>query len=608
MPSKRRVVVRTSVVALLLASTTAVARAEPCTGEDVTELLAGCSVLVDNEDFALKLYPTCGNDVSTPQGIRDTLDRVFVYVHGYGVTDTDLPPLFDEGFSSGQSVARALDRSGIARIGMAPGDSKADRVEDDAAAFEAALRLVEGYRNRTALPMVVFAHSMGGLLARIALARMEADVGHDVGLYVSYDSPHSGVNVPQGMQNLKVKLDEWAAMTEQDFIAVNDRWRGVFRAADMFGMTTTFDPSSVGGVPDPVTLQAQQMTIQSVMGPAEHMAFRALLDEVGFPEVRKIAISNGNTQGLANTQQVEPGGELFFFTGAKGNSVSSVRLTFEVFTDNPAATCFKSDVYYDAFMGGNVPGGRKDATTPADLVTMDHLSGGTLDYAGEMDGAAKAARGLHNPSHRAASGSAIPFVPTSSAFGLSVTTANEALAGIVAARGTPFDAVYAVGDMPAYRANNDHNLLVMPDVVLDEIESLLTGFTYSGPDLDGDGVSDACDEDRDGDGVRDDWDNCPDVANPDQADMDENRVGDACDDVDEDGIVAGVDNCPWVFNPKQEDVDGNGVGDACEVLSTQQKEPPHEAGCGGCSASPGLGLVGLWLVVGLRRGRRKRLF
>jgi hypothetical protein len=78
--------------------------------------------------------------------------------------------------------------------------------------------------------------------------------------------------------------------------------------------------------------------------------------------------------------------------------------------------------------------------------------------------------------------------------------------------------------------------------------------------------------DRDGDGVPDDTDNCPDVANPDQADSDGDGIGNACDtgddgdlsDVDEDEVPAQDDNCPFVFNPDQTDSDGDGEGDACE--------------------------------------------
>jgi hypothetical protein len=84
-------------------------------------------------------------------------------------------------------------------------------------------------------------------------------------------------------------------------------------------------------------------------------------------------------------------------------------------------------------------------------------------------------------------------------------------------------------------------------------------------DLDGDGVGDACDPDIDGDGVANGADNCPSVANAGQADLDGDGVGDACDpDVDGDGVANGSDNCPSVANGDQTDTDGDGLGDACD--------------------------------------------
>ncbi len=72
--------------------------------------------------------------------------------------------------------------------------------------------------------------------------------------------------------------------------------------------------------------------------------------------------------------------------------------------------------------------------------------------------------------------------------------------------------------------------------------------------------------DADGDGIPDAEDNCPLVANPDQADADADGLGDVCDpDDDNDGVLDADDNCPLVANPDQADLDADGQGDACDL-------------------------------------------
>jgi len=66
--------------------------------------------------------------------------------------------------------------------------------------------------------------------------------------------------------------------------------------------------------------------------------------------------------------------------------------------------------------------------------------------------------------------------------------------------------------------------------------------------------------DTDSDGIADATDNCPDAANVDQLDTDNDDIGNVCDvDDDNDGDDDGSDNCPLMANPDQLDTDMDGV-------------------------------------------------
>jgi hypothetical protein len=76
---------------------------------------------------------------------------------------------------------------------------------------------------------------------------------------------------------------------------------------------------------------------------------------------------------------------------------------------------------------------------------------------------------------------------------------------------------------------------------------------------------DPIDLDNDNDGIANDDDNCPEVANADQSDLDEDGIGDVCDiDIDGDNIENDVDNCPEVSNSSQSNLDSDVFGDACD--------------------------------------------
>ncbi|NND34504.1 MAG: hypothetical protein HKN76_18100 [Saprospiraceae bacterium] len=92
-------------------------------------------------------------------------------------------------------------------------------------------------------------------------------------------------------------------------------------------------------------------------------------------------------------------------------------------------------------------------------------------------------------------------------------------------------------------------------------------------DLDGDGIGDICDDDMDGDGIINIMDNCAGLASEDQSDIDADGIGDLCDDdMDGDGILNSQDNCPMVSNPDQADGDQDNEGDVCDDMATYTRD------------------------------------
>jgi hypothetical protein len=82
--------------------------------------------------------------------------------------------------------------------------------------------------------------------------------------------------------------------------------------------------------------------------------------------------------------------------------------------------------------------------------------------------------------------------------------------------------------------------------------------------------------DSDADGIPDSVDNCPAVANTNQANGDSDTFGNACDNCpsttnegqqdlgDSDGVGDACDNCPTNANTDQLDTDNDGLGDVCD--------------------------------------------
>ncbi len=145
----------------------------------------------------------------------------------------------------------------------------------------------------TAEPNVLLGQSMGGVIGRYTLAKMEHDgIAHDVRLFIAHDAPLQGSNVPLSMQYFsRHALDEYVA------------------APILFGGLELYIPLSIS-FPSPLrylTLQdtpaAKQMNYhyvdrssQPTMTP--HNSWQEEFEAMGYPtQCRNVAISNGNECG-----------------------------------------------------------------------------------------------------------------------------------------------------------------------------------------------------------------------------------------------------------------------------------------------------------------------
>lgn len=143
--------------------------------------------------------------------------------------------------------------------------------------------------------LVVIGPSMGGLITRMALRYMEMNgMNHKTRLWLSFDSPHLGANVPIGMQHMFNYLAYDPDISDLTVRAIVDSMLKSPAARQMLidhfeghllgSSLTDFDQASAALLP--------------TGHPTHRNVFQTELNTMGFPQnCRKIAISNGAGNG-----------------------------------------------------------------------------------------------------------------------------------------------------------------------------------------------------------------------------------------------------------------------------------------------------------------------
>lgn len=148
---------------------------------------------------------------------------------------------------------------------------------------------------------IVLGHSMGGIISRYALKKMENEnVKHDVGTYISYDAPHLGANVPIGVLYAYYGIKKF--LKEKGILG---------RLADKY--TNLREYISLGDAMA-FSTAAQQMLIYSVdatgtLNNQEHLMWQKELNSLGFPRgdagktMKLLAVAGGSYQKPQNVQK-----------------------------------------------------------------------------------------------------------------------------------------------------------------------------------------------------------------------------------------------------------------------------------------------------------------
>lgn len=229
---------------------------------------------------------------------------------------------------------------------------------------------------------VVIGPSMGGLISRYALRYMEMNnLSHQTRLYISFDSPHLGANVPIGFQHLfnymaYGPLGSTAVQPVVDGLIKSpaakqmliDHFEGHLQSGSAFEFNTASNSLLPTGAPN------------------FRNAFQTELNTMGFPvNTRNVSISNGAGNGTMNySPNFEAMNHTFNVTSTQ-RAIINLRFTPAANQTNEVSR-FRGQQYFLFFW---ITGYESAANSKSPTYTdgLDSAPGGRFDMAGFQAGA-----------------------------------------------------------------------------------------------------------------------------------------------------------------------------------------------------------------------------
>ncbi len=327
-------------------------------------------------------------------------------------------------------------------------ETKNDYLENNAQALKSVINDVNKKSNKK--PSVLLGMSMGGVISRIALKEMEnANLEHHVRLYISYDAPHNGADVPLGYQKL---IHDIAGSSTLDFMdKVTNK---------PFKLESSSSYRSIKNLKNEINSNAaKQLLIYHYNdSDKQYNNFQNTLKTIGFPvKSRNVSISCGNLNGRrqydymtcgvdSNKKPIplvlKPGERIYY--NRKGSGCLDA--TFEVFTSIPNTKSQVSKIVIDKCIDKSTKRGEYSYGA----VSLINSPGGYIDLDGQLDGDFKNCQ------------SKFSFVSSASALAIKTTDINYNSyldnrpileQDLIKSGVIPFDKVYSA------RNNNPHVFL-----------------------------------------------------------------------------------------------------------------------------------------------------
>ncbi len=315
--------------------------------------------------------------------VDGVLDNPIILLDGFDPGDArDIGALYNSLDFNGNNMADILRAEGFDIVilnapqyntGGKDIDGGSDYIQRNAMVLIALIDLINNEKVGEE-ELVILGPSMGGLIARYALAYMEQNsLQHETRLYISFDAPHLGANIPISLQYLINYLAE--AFNNAAAQSIVDDVLNSPAAKEMLidhllghllaGSTYLQDPS----------------LLLPFGAPNFRDAFQAELDALGFPQqVRNVSMINGSGQ---STTTGNPGMQVIDTTLDLAPFITAdVALHF-----TPIAGQTNNVTRFETFVIG-IPTGLfiADAESPTSSSGIDSSPGGTANISGAFGG------------------------------------------------------------------------------------------------------------------------------------------------------------------------------------------------------------------------------